>query len=109
MATRYEGENGEPDLEIVDFIPDKSDKSPIHALLATLLIWNETDTVDDFEQNRNNIIYSYQHNRNPFIDHPEYINRIWTGDSTLGTNPITKIDLPIIYPNPARDFINIKD
>jgi endonuclease I len=109
MATRYEGENGEPDLEIVDFTPDKSNKSPIHALLATLLIWNETDPVDDFEQNRNNIIYSYQHNRNPFIDHPEYINRIWTGDSTLGTKPTTKIDLPIIYPNPASNIIHFKN
>ncbi len=27
------------------------------------------------------MIYSYQHNRNPFIDHPEYVSRIW-GDDT---------------------------
>ncbi|MFA5481563.1 MAG: endonuclease, partial [Bacilli bacterium] len=34
--------------------------------------------VDEFEMNRNNIIYEdYQDNRNPFIDHPEWVNSIF--------------------------------
>ncbi len=84
MATRYEGENGEPDLEVVDYIPaDNSTTLPIHAKLSDLLLWNQQDPVDDFERNRNEVVYSYQHNRNPFIDHPEYVEAIWgTGTST---------------------------
>jgi len=35
------------------------------------LQWNTEDPVDFFESNRNSVIYSYQGNRNPFIDHPE--------------------------------------
>ena len=79
MATRYEGEHGEIDLQLVDFIPSNPQKSqPIHGVLSVLLQWNEDDPVDDWERNRNNIIYNdYQHNRNPFIDHPEYANLIW--------------------------------
>lgn len=46
--------------------------------LATLLQWHELDPVDEFEMNRNNIIYdSYQNNRNPFIDHPEWADSIY--------------------------------
>jgi len=45
--------------------------------LATLIAWHEADPVDAFEINRNNLIYGYQNNRNPFIDHPELVNQIY--------------------------------
>lgn len=46
--------------------------------LSVLLQWHELDPVDEFEMKRNNIIYdSYQHNRNPFIDHPEWAHSIF--------------------------------
>ncbi|RYD79230.1 MAG: T9SS type A sorting domain-containing protein [Sphingobacteriales bacterium] len=38
--------------------------------------WMTTDTVDAVERQRNNDIFTYQKNRNPFIDHPEMIYRI---------------------------------
>lgn len=47
------------------------------ALLSVLLAWNDLDPVDDFERNRNEYIYTYQHNRNPFIDYPEFVDLIW--------------------------------
>ena len=73
MATRYEGQNGEPDLEVIDYAPPISTKDPVHALLSDLLKWHLEDPVDDWEKNRNDIIYyDYQENRNPFIDHPEF-------------------------------------
>jgi hypothetical protein len=33
--------------------------------------------VDDFERHRNNVIYEAQRNRNPFIDHPEFVYKIF--------------------------------
>jgi len=54
------------------------------AMLNVLIKWHEEDPVDDFEMNRNNVIFSYQHNRNPFIDHPEFVEKIW-GTSTLSS------------------------
>ena len=45
--------------------------------LSTLLAWHELDPVDDFERNRNEVIYKYQKNRNPFIDHPELASTIY--------------------------------
>ena len=79
MATRYEGENGEVDLEVVDYVNTAgSTYEPYYGKLSTLLTWHNIDPVDNWEIGRNNIIYSsYQGNRNPFIDHPEYVNLIW--------------------------------
>jgi endonuclease I len=45
--------------------------------LSTLLHWHMEDPVDTFEIRRNNRIYEYQGNRNPFIDHPEYVSKIF--------------------------------
>ncbi len=45
--------------------------------LEDLLKWNELDPVDPYEIRRNNIIYGYQNNRNPFIDHPELVKYIF--------------------------------
>ena len=45
--------------------------------LATLLTWNELDPVDDFEIQRNNRIYEYQGNRNPFIDYSSLANTLF--------------------------------
>lgn len=38
--------------------------------------WNAQDPVDDNERKRNDSIENLQHNRNPFIDKPEFIERI---------------------------------
>ncbi|MFB6340167.1 endonuclease [Saccharicrinis sp. FJH62] len=92
MATRYEGENGEPDLEPIDEVMSSSDKSPFHGVLSDLLSWNSADPVDAFEQNRNNVIYSYQQNRNPFIDHPEWVNSIWGTATNLQNNNLVPED-----------------
>jgi len=89
MATRYEGEDGYPNLEVVDYIPTNL-ASPLFGDLSTLIEWNALDPVDAFEMNRNNVVYSYQNNRNPFIDHPEYVEMIW------GTTPPPVNILPTI-------------
>lgn len=76
MAVRYEGDNGEVDLELNDKVNNGT--APYMGRLSVLLKWNEQDPVDEIERRRNDIIYKkYQHNRNPFIDHPEWANAIW--------------------------------
>ncbi len=45
--------------------------------LSTLLKWHLEDPVDDFERNRNEVIFSYQGNRNPYIDYPEFVEMIY--------------------------------
>ena len=76
MDVRYEGQ--EMDLEIVDYLPEKGTKEKIMGKLSTLKEWHEQDPVDNWERRRNQIIYEkYQGNRNPFIDHPEWVVKIW--------------------------------
>ncbi|HEY9115235.1 MAG TPA: endonuclease [Bacteroidales bacterium] len=84
MSTRYEGENGEIDLEVVDH--NNTYPNAQHGKLSTLLQWNLQDPPDEFERNRNNVIYSFQKNRNPFIDNPEFAQLIWGGGTA---NPVS--------------------
>ena len=45
--------------------------------IATMLTWHLNYPVTSFDINRNDKVYTNQHNRNPFVDHPEYACRIW--------------------------------
>jgi endonuclease I/chitodextrinase len=47
------------------------------AFLNMLLTWHAQDPVNAREIARNNAIYALQNNRNPYIDHPEYVQTIW--------------------------------
>ncbi len=104
MVVRYEGDasdNGGIDLELVDYT---GTSGSVFGKLSTLLQWNEADPVDDFERHKNEIVYSYQHNRNPFIDHPEWVNCIWANDcsSDINSNLYTSFNFKI-YPNPVSN------
>jgi endonuclease I len=57
--------------------------------LQMLYGWHIADPVDAKEINRNNLVYGQQNNRNPYIDHPEYVNLVW---SCTGVIPVTIID-----------------
>lgn len=70
MSVRYNG------LDVVNGNPADSTVGQLGDL-ATLLTWNMQDPADDFEMNRNNYIYTWQVNRNPFIDYPQLANYIW--------------------------------
>ena len=116
MAVRYEGLDNYPDLELTESILPQSNTEPLHGVLSTLLEWHRNDPVDDWEENRNDIIYySYQNNRNPFIDFPELAEHIWgaemgvdwTGEEVLETTSFNDVLLSI-YPNPAHSVINVK-
>ncbi|MDT0185349.1 endonuclease [Microbacterium sp. ARD31] len=75
MAIRYEGGDGFNDLEMSSTVGTSSSRL---GDLETLLAWNSADPVDAFEMRRNDRIHStWQGNRNPFIDHPEWATAIW--------------------------------
>ncbi len=73
-------------------------------MVNTLLEWHVSDPVDVAEQQRNEGIYSYQNNRNPFVDHPEFIDYIWgtTSPNTVIQYSMSSITLPESY-----DSINV--
>jgi hypothetical protein len=58
-----------------------------------LLAWNTQDPVNAREIARNNAIYATQNNRNPYIDHPEYVQQVWnpSADSQAPTVPTNLI------------------
>ena len=90
MATRYMGDPGEPSLNVVDYINNSSD--PLMGKLSTLLEWNEQDPVDAFERRRNQVIFNWQQNRNPFIDYPGLANLIWA-EAELNPLVFTSVEL----------------
>jgi len=105
MAVRYNGlsvVNGDVPVTTVGQLGD----------LASLLTWNTLDPSDDFEMNRNNYIYTWQVNRNPFIDYPDLANYIWGAKAgqvwhfNLSTNDLLKEKVKL-YPNPAQKSISI--
>ena len=111
MAVRFNGlnvVNGDPS----EYLPSTTTSSGNIGDLATLLNWNTTDPRDDFEMNRNNYIYTWQMNRNPFIDYPLLVNYIFGANfgqpwsaSLTANNPVqNKI---VVYPNPAEDYLII--
>jgi len=113
MDVRYEGDSGEEDLEMIDYTLSTSSKLPYHGIRSTLLQWHQEDPVDDFERNRNDVIYSYQGNRNPFIDHPNLVDYLWgeqqqvQWSSTLSI-PTEREKTNIVYPNPSHSgYVNI--
>ena len=104
LAIRYNG------LEVVSGYPDGMIGK--FGDLDTLLTWHRNDPPDDFEMNRNNVVQTWQFNRNPFIDMPEMIEYIW-GDKQdeIWQNPSsvtwTDIDNFQIFPNPTSSTLQI--
>jgi endonuclease I len=77
MDLRYDGSSNEPLLVLTENSSQISSSAHYMGKLSTLLKWHRLDPVDDAERARNNRIYQdYQHNRNPFIDHPDWVEAI---------------------------------
>ncbi|MCU0781835.1 MAG: endonuclease, partial [Akkermansiaceae bacterium] len=103
LAVRYDGSDPLTlDLEL------GSDPSPVagrFGRLSTLLAWHRDDPVSADERRRNQMVFAlYQGNRNPFVDHPALVEKIW-GD--IGVEPV---GLPLFHggpwsPLPAQGFL----
>lgn len=70
--------------------------------LAMLKEWHEADPVSQKEINRNNAVYQIQNNRNPFIDHPEFVNMIWGGPTGITEKELNRNVK--VYPVPSVDY-----
>lgn len=80
MDVRYEGGTHpytgttETNLQLVDSLSQIQTGQPYMGLLSVLLAWNADDPPDDAERRRNDVVESFQGNRNPFVDHPEWVS-----------------------------------
>lgn len=105
MAVRYNG------LSVVEGNPIDNPNGQIGDL-TTLINWNQLDPSDDFEMNRNNYIYTWQMNRNPFIDYPSLVDYIWGANagqpwfSNLSTNQFDVSEVRV-YPNPTKSNLTV--
>lgn len=89
MVTRYQAE--QPSWENLqpngDVVMDGTTYPSIELDYLTLLVqWHNADPVSAKEIARNNNVYGFQNNRNPFIDHPEYVGQIWQCAGVLPVN-----------------------
>jgi len=80
--------------------------------VALLLKWHRQDPVSSKEINRNNAVFKLQHNRNPYIDHPELAEFIWgkfVGQPWDINGSLPSDNFPLILkPNPAIAKLKVK-
>lgn len=77
---------------------------------STMKQWYYKDPVDDKERRRNDSIYSFQKNRNPFIDHPEIIDRLYSisGNSDFPSTVNMNLSDTIAYfKNGSNDTLSL--
>lgn len=87
-----------------DMFNGTSDQVLTNTFLNIMLKWHLDDPVSLREIDRNNAIHDRQNNRNPYIDHPEYVCQIWpTQCATLSTENFTSLNNISIYPNPTSN------
>lgn len=69
-----------------------------------LLAWHALDPVSQKEIDRNNHAYSYQQNRNPYVDHPEFVTMIWNSSSLSATDTDLENSIKISQ-NPVKNGV----
>ena len=99
MDIRYEGGVhgvtglAEPDLMLTDntglIVGTGSNTSGTAYMgrLSVILAWHAADPVDDDERLRNEVVYQFQGNRNPFVDHPEWVECLHLGTGCAPAEP----------------------
>lgn len=80
MATRYENEiaSWEGNSSNANSVLNGNNTTVFEPWMLTMLKrWHKNDPVDQKERDRNQAVYEFQKNRNPFVDHPEFVGMIW--------------------------------
>jgi endonuclease I len=111
MATCYQNVIGgwqSNDADADTVLDGSSDKVFEQWYLDLMYSWHIADPVSAKEIARNNAVYNIQGNRNPFIDHPEYVAIIW-GESLSAATFNSAMTSISVYPNPSNNHrINIQ-
>ena len=102
MDVRYEGGShgstgvAEPDLILTNtesLIANSNTGSNMSVaymgILSVLLQWHQEDPVDAGEVERNDRVQAFQGNRNPFVDHPEWVDCLFNGTCGGGGGDVT--------------------
>ena len=122
MSLRYNGVNG------YDWTFDHLNQVTLPAMgedaqdINTLILWHNQDLPDSYEMARNDYIQSIQQNRNPFIDHPEWVAAIDFNNLSLYNAGMAQLEeepleaskgltaTPVmigVWPNPTQDQTTI--
>lgn len=82
---------------------------PVNQSPAVIMSWHLQDTVSKLEIARHEYIASQQKNRNPFIDNPQWYDRINFANMTLitGVEKINFAQSIATYPNPAAEQLHV--
>lgn len=80
MATRYEDVLHTWSSDMLD---GSSDQVFETWALDMLLEWHQNDPVSQKELDRNNNVYTFQSNRNPFVDNPTWVISIWGEEAAI--------------------------
>lgn len=107
MATRYESRIASWSS---DMLAGNSYPAFKPWVVEMLLRWAKEDPVSQKEIDRNNAVYGYQHNRNPYVDYPGLEQYVWGDKQDVafdysnfdGTNPSPDPD-PDPKPDPDPD------
>lgn len=80
MATRYENVIGswQNNTSASSAVLNGSSNQVFESWATTMLLqWHNNDPVSQLEIDRNQAAYEHQGNRNPYVDHPEFVEMIW--------------------------------
>ena len=103
FVTRYEDQVAS--WSAYPMFDGSSDKALADPFLNILVTWHQNDPVSQKEIDRNNNIhYNHQNNRNPYVDHPEYVALIWdtTPDTEAPSDPTN-----LVASNPTDNSIEL--
>jgi len=112
MATRYQNiiDTWSSNSSTADDILNETEDQVFEEWFLNMIIeWHNEDPVSQREIDRNNAVYAIQHNRNPYIDYPEFVDAIF-GSGTNPTGILKSFELSHVevFPNPASDNLTIK-
>ena len=106
MDVRYEGAGSEPNLQLTDNTALISSSAAYMGRLSTLLVWHFLDPVNDAERLRNDRVQAEQGNRNPFVDRPEFVERIF-GDVMKISIARSGGNLQLQWPSQVQDIMGV--
>lgn len=105
FVTRYEGRLNLFNHMVTASPLDGSEEKGFEDWYINMLKeWNTLDPVSQRERDRNEVIFALQKIRNPFIDHPEWVNLIWN-EATDATSP--QVPTNVVATNVGESFVSL--